>query len=412
MILYLFFPLYKALITVLYFLIRPLLPILLSKNENGERIGKATPSLKKCIWLHAASLGEINGVKELIKRVRTVYPNESFLITTTSLTGKTAVMKLDPTIHAHILPLDIPILMKQFINKIDPRLLIIVETELWPVMLSETSKRNIPIIWINARITEKRLKRYEFLRTFWKSLCIQQINTQSESDAQRFIKAGFTNVYNMYNMKFAMQLPAYDNDILRQSWHLSSQMLTFVAGSTRPQEEETLLIAYDKLKQKYPNLSMIIAPRHLDRLPEVTRLLGDRSWRLYSENKEADIILIDRMGILTEAYSLAEVAFIGGSLYDFGGHNPLEAAYYAKAILMGPFHSSCADSVTKLASVEGIRIVDVQTLSTNLEDLLSHPEERMRMGEAAQSILTRYKESLERNWDTVRNWIDKTANKQ
>jgi 3-deoxy-D-manno-octulosonic-acid transferase len=404
---FLFF-LYRLLIDLVYIIVSPFLAFLLPKAENKQRIGFHTPELHNCIWVHAASVGEVNACKALVGELLERYPQKEVLLTTTTVTGMRTAQKIDSRLHTHLLPLDIPLLMIKFIHKINPGIVILIETEIWPVMLYHVKKLEIPVIWINARISDKSYPKYKRMHLLWQIIQtgVTQINAQSELDAERFRGLGFRDVINAHNLKFALKLPFYERAAIRTEWMIAKKSFVLVFGSSRPGEEILLRDSLPHLYSAIPNLYVILVPRHLNRLDEIKALYADIPHELYSGNHvKTNLLIVDKMGILVEAYALADLAVIGGSFYDFGGHNPLEAAFYGLPIVMGSYYSSCRDSVTKLREGNAIRISDRNNFVKDIVELAHDENLRMRMGIAARAVMDQYAHSLEINIKSIEKWF-------
>lgn len=404
---FLFF-LYRKLLDLLLILLYPLLRVILPAKENHHRLGWHAPSLNQAIWIHAASVGEVNAAKALVQEILDQYPQRDILLTTTSTTGMKTAGQIHERIHTHLLPLDIPILMNRFIRKVNPSILILIETEIWPVMLYRLKRMKVPVLWVNARISDRSYPKYKRMTILWNLIRdeITQVNTQSELDAERFKSLGFQQVVNMHNLKFALKQPEFDRQALRAAWNLPEDAFILVFGSSRPGEESMLHDALPLLQAEIPHLHVILAPRHLNRLPEVQSIFTDIPFSLHSEQRQdSKLIIVDSMGVLVEAYALSDIAVIGGSFYDFGGHNPLEAAYYGLPIIMGEYHSSCRDSVAKLQSAGGICLSNTDEFTKDIITLAKDEPGRIRMGEAAKSVMKQYAHSLEGNLETIRHWL-------
>ncbi len=345
-------------------------------------------------------------MKPLIHRIKEDYPLRTILISTMTRNGYLTAQKIHPEIKTMIFPLDIYTVMLKTFKNIDPGMIIIAETELWPNMLAIAQKKNIPVLIANGRISDKTFKTYMRTRFLWQSFSkgIKSICAQSEKDRLRFKELGFKQVQAAGNLKFCLDLPLFSRIDLRTEWGFKSGDLIITFGSSRPGEEQLILDAFRKLKVEYAQLKLILVPRHLERLPEVLSLIPE--YGLYSQMKKGcDILVIDKMGILTQAYALSDIAVVGGSFFDFGGHNPLEAAFYRLPVIMGKFHQSCVDSVDKLLHNEAMIVSDSGALTNNLRYLLQHPEKRAEFGANAKRTLTMYNQSLEIHIKEVAKYI-------
>ena len=386
------FSLLNLLLEVLYFISYPLLRLIGSLHHYNE--GFQTPAKRqdRPILIHAASVGEVNATAALIKRLlQEGYPIH---INTVTITGRALARGIFPETIISLAPVDVLHLRKRQMRALQPRLILIVETEIWPNMLYAASQNNIPIVFVNARLSEKSLKNYlkigPLLRMIGSS--IKAIMAQSAEDKVRFEKL-FNNVpvSSAGNLKFCLELPYYDTAKLKADFGILEEGFVLTWGSSRPGEEELVLGLLPELKQGIPNLKLILAPRHPKRIPEVEKMLDGFSYQKLSEldpKTTWDILLIDTLGQLTKAYAISDLAIVGGSFYDFGGHNPLEPAYYAKAIIMGKHHSSCQDSVRILQESSAIIISGPDKLLEDILALAGNSLQREEMGRKAKIVLT------------------------
>ena len=295
----------------------------------------------KVIMLHGVSVGEVMSLENLVKAIKTNFPSAKLVITTGTVTGQELAQKKYSEYADFItyFPLDIYETVDKFLSKINPSVILIAETELWPNFSFCAKERNIPLYIINGRISDKSYPSYLKLKNFFKLIlsCYTGIFSQSEIDKQRFINIGAdsNNVEVMKNLKFEIDKKICNIDLAQEGYKV------LIAGSTHKGEDEIVLEAYKKLKEKIENLKLIIAPRHLIRLEEVEKLINDfgleYGLRTAGDNfKRKDIIILDTLGELSKIYDIVDVAFIGGSFNDTGGHNPLEASIYSKPTVSGP----------------------------------------------------------------------------
>lgn len=379
-------------------------------TKQPSRLGHCLPAEENVIWLHAASLGEVNALKPLIKNLIERYNAEKILLTTMTGTGMTAAQAFDNTIDVCYVPIDLPGCLNRFFKLKKPQLIVLMETEFWPQMLLQAHKRNIPVIIINARLSLNSLTNYQKTYDFWKSpfKAIKQVNAQSEKDGKRFRSLGFSQIQNAGNLKFALKLPEFSADQIRQKFNINKNDFVLTIGSSRPGEEQMLLNLLNELNQAIPNLKIIIAPRHLKRLPEIKTILKGYKFKFLADQKPSDqfdILIIDEIGLLTQIYSFSDLVIIGGSFFDFGGHNPLEAAYYAKPIIMGKFHHSCQNSVDILTQNKAIIISDFDHLAADIIELYQNPNHRDTLGNNAKAVLAKNAEALEINLNTISEFL-------
>jgi len=298
--------------------------------------------------------------------------------------------------------------MKRAFRMLNPELVILVETEFWPNMLNQAKLNNVPVIVVNGRISERTYPKYKRFSFFWKPLwkAVKSVSAQSEHDANRFNSLGFKDVINNQNLKFSLQLPEFERVKTRNKWNFSKNDFVIVFGSSRPGEEKLLKEIIPILKKRIPNLKIIIVPRHLERISEVKEIFKEFNYQLYTELKSnPDIIIVDEMGILTEAYAMSDLAIVGGSFFDFGGHNPLEPAFYGLPIIMGEFYGSCLDSVNKLKQNDAIIISAKDELLNNILKIAQNTDYRLTLGKNAKKTLQQNSDSLKKNLEIIERYI-------
>lgn len=391
---------YRFVTNFFYTLLSPFLKVKFKSKKDRERLGYLKHEFEDSVWIHAASVGEVNAIKALIGELIRKYPHKDFVLSTMTETGHETAKKISPKLTTILFPIDIYHIMKKVFDKLNPNLIILVETEFWPIMLHIAKKENIPIILINGRISDRSFPKYRRFRFFWKPLwqAIKAVNAQSEKDARRFIGFKFNNVQNVHNLKFCMDLPSYEKTKIRKELGYKEDDFVLVWGSSRPQEEMLLYHVLPDLKKKIDNLKIILVPRHLHRTQEVKNIFKDLDPVLYSEMQAiGEVVIVNEMGILNMFYALSDLAIVGGSFIDFGGHNPLEPANYGIPILMGKYHDSCNDSVERLLENDGIVISDKQNLKSDIIKIADDPKLAKKLGLNAKKTLELNSDSLDKN---------------
>ena len=319
---------------------------------------------KKIIWLHAVSVGETIAAKPLINRLLQDHPDYSLLITSTTPTGSATIKKLfsDRVLHTYF-PYDLPHLVQRFINRINPQLLIIVETEIWANLYAACAQRNIPLLLVNARLSKKSTHQYLRLKRLVSETlsCATFIAVRSEEDRQHFLSLGAPakKLELVGNIKFDIGV---NKEILKQGELLKTQWgkerPVWVAGSTHAGEDEIILAIFKRLKQRFPTLLLIIVPRHPERFDDVYRLILVSNYAIQKRSDYAlfqpdtDIILGDSMGEMLLWYAAADIAFIGGSLVETGGHNPLEATALEIPVISGCYTFNFTDVYPPLCDAQ------------------------------------------------------------
>ena len=292
----------------------------------------------KVIMLHGVSVGEVQSLENLIKKIKKIFPTYKIIVTTGTLTGQELAKKKYSEIVDFIgyFPLDIYSVVEKFLNALKPSIILIAETELWGNFFYCTHKKNIPLYIINARISDKSYPQYLKIKGFIKTILnfTNGIFCQSEIDKQRFLTLGANSnsTLVMKNLKFEIEKKSCDIDLKTKNYK------TIIAASTHKGEEEIVLEEYSKLKNQFKDLKLIIAPRHLTRLDDVKSALDKYDFKYGYRTKNDDfnnndIIVLDTLGELSKIYDIVDIAFIGGSFNkkfkQAGGHNPLEAVIYS-----------------------------------------------------------------------------------
>ena len=347
----LFLNLYTFLTTILSLIVLPVIFLIrifqkkdvaswskkLGKFDLNEKFDKT----RKTIMVHGVSVGEVVSLEKLIRRIKQEFPNHNLVITTGTKTGQeTAIKKMeDVADFITYFPLDINCAVKKFLDKINPDVVLIAETEIWPIFAINCKKRNIPFYIINGRMSDESFKMYKALKWFFGAILplYSGIYTQSNLDKERLQIVGADNkkLDVMKNLKFDIEKFEVNLDLKKEN------NKTFIAGSTHKGEDEIVLNVFKKLKEKDSNLKLLLAPRHITRTKDVEELIKQNNftYNLYSINpsfKNVDVLLLDVMGELAKLYSTIDVAFIGGSFNKTGGHNPLEAIIFNKPVISGP----------------------------------------------------------------------------
>jgi 3-deoxy-D-manno-octulosonic-acid transferase len=375
----------------------------------AERLGKIRPGLapisarsaRPRIWLHAVSVGEVLAVSRLVGELDRAFPSVDLLISTTTRTGQALARERFGANRVFYCPLDLPWAVRAYLNALQPRMLILAETEFWPNLLNGCFRRHIPVAVVNARISDRSWPRYQMLKRLWQPLLgrLTCVLAQSETDAERLRSLGCKpdRVTVAGNLKFDVRA-AQEADATRLL-KASPGLRFLVAGSTLEGEESALLEAWPPLIQGEPQLAMVLAPRHPERFAAVAALLEKSgvAWIKRSQwtsqttaappsLKAGQILLLDTIGELASVYSVASVAFVGGSLVPAGGHNPLEPAQFGVPIVMGPHYANFRAITDDLRAHDAIRIAGREELAQALADLLHDTEAPVAMGERARLV--------------------------
>jgi len=334
----------------------------------------------KVIMIHGVSVGEVLSLENLIKKIKLDFSDYQLVITTGTVTGQELAHKKYGEIADFItyFPLDVYEACKKFIEAINPNVILIAETELWPNFAHACQEKEIPLYIINGRISDKSYPSYLKIKNFLKLILKNYtgIFCQSELDMKRFLSIGANpeTTCVMKNLKFEIEKKNCDIDLKTNNFKV------LIAGSTHTTEDEIALRAYKKLKEKIENLKLIIAPRHLTRLNDVEKLVQETGFKYGLRTQkdtfiDNDIIILDTLGELSKVYALCDVAYIGGSFNNTGGHNPLESVIYSKPAVSGPSIKNFRDIYAILEREEASFVAkNEKEFYEILEKLLSNDE--------------------------------------
>lgn len=389
----------------------------------GERLGfygsgLETRTVGGSIWVQAASVGEVNAALPLIDLLREEFPRRPVVLTCQTSAGRaTARKKLGGKASAVLSPLDFGPIVGRLIRLITPRILILIETEIWPGTILAARRRGIPVAVVNGRISNRSFPRYRKARIFLEPVLrhISGFGMRSEPDAARIRALGAPSelVRVSGDIKFdSLDLSPSSSGGGRMNWGWSPDDPVIVAGSTYEGEEGLLYEAYRKLRGDFPRLRLLLAPRHLERVGAVEALLRSRGedYRLFSRLSPADgetgLVILDRMGLLSGLYRLASVVFVGRSLRGSGGQNPIEPAAAAKPILFGPRMENFSEIADELVLSGGaIRVEDGSRLAAAIGEVLADPKKSAAMGVRARAAVEKRRGASRRNLEMIKELI-------
>ena len=419
--------LYAILITITALFISPFLLVTAMMNWRGirHRLGIFSPingaPAHPVVWFHAASVGEVVGMSAIVTAFVKAHPAYRVMISTMTTTGLTHARQMIPGPHLFCLfPYDVPIIMRRAFARLRPQVLILVEGEIWPSLLNAARRAGCPIALVNGRMSDRSYPRNKLIKPLMRDMLskLALVGAQTSIDAERFIEFGAQTdrVVVTGNVKIdrAVLTSRHSRAGLRQALGLSEDALVIIAGCPRPiEEEEAILHALVAIHARHRGVKSIWAPRHLDRLPEVERMLRGQHLPWIRRSKldgttpvEQPIILLDTMGELSALYAVADVAFVGATLVPLGGHNLLEPAVYGIPVLFGPHTENVrASAGALLLHGGGMEVQDGAELTSALLRLLEQPDERRRMGLSAAKAVQSGDGALERTMALLKERI-------
>jgi 3-deoxy-D-manno-octulosonic-acid transferase len=369
----------------------------------SERFGFGARLAPHGVWLHAVSVGEVQACAPLVSALYQRHPGVALTVTTFTPTGAARARALFGNLaQVRYIPFDLPGAARRFLKRVQPRLAVIFETELWPNLYRECGRRRVPLVLASARISARSVGRYQRLGALFRDTLAQAvvIGAQAAGDAERFraLGAAAASTHVTGNLKFDFEVPP---DIAQRGARLRAQYAPgralWVAGSTHGGgEEQALLDAHRRVTAAHPGALLVIAPRHPPRFDEVAKSLAQAGVSFVrrsqagaaSAGQACEVVLLDALGELLDFYAAADVAFVGGSLVPIGGHNLLEPAALGVPILTGPHNFNSAEIARLLIERGAAEVVhDAAQLGARVSALLADPGERARMGAAASAAV-------------------------
>ena len=361
------------------------------------------------LWVHAVSVGETLAAAPWIKAFQQRHPNVPVIVTTTTPTGSEQVKRLfGDRVYHMFLPYDVPFFWQRFLRTLNPGLLVIMETELWPNLLHACEQRALPVILANARLSEKSKQGYQRFEALTAPMLQQltRVAVQNSTDGQRFIELGLpaNRMDVIGSVKFDIQVGdehLQRGSELRQQWGAKRPVLAL--ASSHPDEDEQLLDLYPQLAAQCPGLLLMLIPRHPERFDVVANAVYARNLKLQRRSKgEANeltqVYVADSMGEMLMLLSAADLVVMGGSLIEHGGHNPIEPAALGKATVCGPHYANFASIVTTLEQAGALTVLPTskQTWGEILANLLNNPQQRAAMGNAGKETVDRNRGAVAR----------------
>lgn len=370
----------------------------LIRHFNLQRLGFCLPKIKPDIWIHCSSIGEVTGIKPFIDEVR---KRGTFLIILSVMTKTGYQVAKGFKEHVFYLPLDFSFIIRGALKRLSPKILIIQETELWPNLIREAKRQGIKIVLINGRLSERSKKRYLLISSLMKEVlgCFDMFLMQSNRDKERIMELGAQadKIIVSGNTKFDWLY----KDIPKINLHFKNKNIV-VFGSIREKEEDIILNTAKGLIDK--NISVIIAPRHLERTPSILKKADLINLPLVkrTEGKDGACILLDTIGELRSAYKIAKIAFVGGSLFPYGCHNLIEPAILSIPVLFGRYTDNFKDVALKLIEKGGgLEIAKEDELLDKIFSLLEDPPLLKKMGKNAKGVALSLLGASKRDFDLI-----------
>lgn len=377
------------------------------RRRWSERFGfLPSPLQTDCLWIHAVSVGEVRAALPLIRALQIHYPTTPLLVTTTTLTGSRQVREaLGTQVHHAYAPYDLPGAVQRFLQRARPKLAIIMETELWPNLLRRCAAAGVPVLLANARLSERSARRYARIKGLTTAMLheITLIAAQADADAERFRALGAPRVRTIGNLKYDLTLPTAlpeQGETLRQEL-FGSDRPVWIAASTHAGEDEQILQALTLVRSHWPELLLLLVPRHPERFNHVAVLCRQQGFNLVRRSErrsctpETAVFLGDSMGELLLFYAAADLAFVGGSLVPIGGHNVLEPALLRLPILFGPHMFNFSEASQRLLEAAAAwRVVDATALAAAVNRLLADPSGRYMAGQRGREVVERHRGAL------------------
>lgn len=359
------------------------------------------------IWLHAVSVGETRAAIPLIRALRQAFPDHALLLSQVTETGRTVAESITEIDERLFFPADHSRVMRRAFDQVRPRMVVIVETEIWPNFVRIAAERQVPVVLVNGRISDRSFPRYRRLRFLLRPVLemISGFAMQSQEDARRIAELGAAShrVTVTGNLKFdlpASLAPAAGSDELRHLYKLPTDIPVWVAGSTHAGEEEAVLAVFRALLDQGVSLVLVLVPRHPERCAAVLELLTRSGYAARRRSQLApgqpplssgEILLGDTLGEMLRLYAAADVVFVGGSLLPVGGHNILEASLVQRPVLFGPYmHNFREIAQLVVESGAGRQVADTGMLQSALLELLADPAQAGSMGRSGKELIARH----------------------
>jgi len=383
-------------------------------NERYAAYREAPPG--PTIWVHAVSVGEVNAALPLVNALLARQSQARLLITTITPTGSVRVRALwgERVLHVY-LPYDLPGMVRRFLVHFRPRIALIMETELWPNLLFGLRETGVPTYIVNARLSERSLRGYRFVQPLLRRALrsVRAVLAQSQDDADRFERLGAPTPAVTGNLKYDVAEDP-DAEALARALRVGlGARLVWIAASTHPEEEASVIAMHRRLRQRWPDLLLLWAPRHPERFRPAIQQAIDAGWQVATRQltrmpaPDDAVFVLDTLGELAALYRCGDVAFVGGSLQDVGGHNLLEPAAAGCPVVTGPHLHNFIDIARQLRAAGALRIgADADAVAAELEALLGDPEARATMVGAGRALVEHGRGALQRTLAAIQTDLD------
>jgi len=367
-------------------------------------------------WLHALSVGETTSSEPLIRGLKKRFPNCKIIFSVTTKSGKgVADLRLTHQVDAVIDgPLDILPVVLYFHAKIQPDLFVLVETDFWPNNLLLLKNKSIPTILVNGRVSEKSIVGYRRMPFFFGPM-FQSLTTlcmQTTNDKKKIESIGLPpqKVLTLGNLKFDTPDLYFKKEGVELEHYLPQNRVIFICGSTHPGEEELLISSYLRVREEFPEIFLILAPRNVKRAQEIKDIASTHSlvvsMRTEPQQSSSDIFILNTIGELAACYSLAKIAFVGGSLVSKGGHNPIEPASMGMPVLFGPHMEDFSEIAQSLMDCDGGKAVQNEDeLVQTLKSLLNSPESRKNNGLSAKHVVDSHRGVIDKHLNLIQTLL-------
>jgi 3-deoxy-D-manno-octulosonic-acid transferase len=388
------------------------------RKHLPERFGFVPKASQPCIWFHAVSVGESIAAVPLVKRCLEVYPTCRIVVTNTTPTGRDRTQAaLKGRVENYYIPYDIPGALKRFIRRMQPKLLVLMETELWPNLLYYAKQHQINVVLANARLSERSASNYASAPYFTKDMFLQLdfVAVQADADNKRFMTLGVdkSKIETVGSVKYDLAIP---DSVMKEADELRKEIGVdrpiWVASSTHAGEEEPVLAAHKKVLEKFPTAMLVLVPRHPNRFDIVAGMLEKSAWRFVrrshakADYANAQIFLGDTMGEMLMFNAMSDVVFVAGSFAPIGGHNTMEPAAFAKPVLQGPVWHNFVKATQLLTEANAIiEVKDSNALADTLCDLFANPDKAIELGQRAKAVIDANRGSVEKQFQIIEKYL-------